>query len=454
MAWEKILLVLRREYTFNFKRPSFLFSAFGVPALTMVAMFVIIQFTASRENNIDAFERVGYVDRAGIITETVSGFERYVPVTVPDLDAPSPDAAPEDHAAYYDALVAQAQAQLDEGALDAYFVLPEHYVLTGQVDMYANQNISEALQDDAEGFLRAQIAARAPEDLPVSASRLAAPMDVVIRDLDSNEELDELALVGRVLLPFLFAFLYFMATSTTAQFLMSGIVEEKENRLMEILATSLKPIELLWGKLLGLGALALTQIGLWAAAVILIASQFEEARDFIGGSALDVPILVLMLVVFVLNFILFSAINLAIGAAVTAEAESRQFAGIITMFTVGPIALLAVYLDNPDGALPLFFMFFPLTAGVGLVMRIGLTDIPLWQIGLSLVIQVLATVAVMWLAAKIFRLGMLMYGKRLTPRALWEALREGRTTLTTATAEMDAVSLERPEPRQRSLFRR
>ena len=85
MAWEKVKLVLKREYTFNFRRPSFLFTAFGVPALTLVAMFVIIQFTANRETNTDAFQKVGYIDRAGIINETVPGFETFAPVTDPDV---------------------------------------------------------------------------------------------------------------------------------------------------------------------------------------------------------------------------------------------------------------------------------------------------------------------------------------------------------------------------------
>ncbi|WP_119067254.1 ABC transporter permease [Aggregatilinea lenta] len=451
MAWNKVKLVLLREYLFNFKRPSFLFTAFGVPALTLVAMFFIIQFTANRETNTDAFQKVGYIDRSGIITEAAPGFETFAPVTDVDVEVPGENATPDEIADYSDTLQQRAEQQLGSGVLDAYFVVPDNYVLTGLVDLYADQNIPEALQNDVEDFMRAQIAARAPDDLAVSADRLADPVDVVLRDIDTDDELGEYAVIGRILLPFLFAFLYFMATNTTAQFLMNGVVEEKENRLMEILATSLRPIELLWGKLLGLGALALTQIVLWVVAGIAIASQFDEAREFIGGGALDAPMLLLFLVVFVLNFALFSAIMLGIGAAVTAEAESRQFASIVTLINVLPIMLLSLYFVNPDGVVPVFFMFFPLTAGVGLIMRIGLTDIPLWQIGISLVIQVVATIVIMWLAAKVFRLGMLMYGKRLTPRALWAALREGSVTLTTATQEMDVLPAGK---QKRSMFRR
>ncbi len=149
----------------------------------------------------------------------------------------------------------------------------------------------------------------------------------------------------------------------------------------------------------------------------------------------------LLVLLFILNFLVFSAAMLAIGAAVTAEAESRQIAGFFTFIGVLPIMFLAAFLTNPDGPLPMFFTFFPLTAAMSLIMRLGLATLPAWQIVLSVAIQVMTVVVVMWLAAKVFRLGMLMYGKRLTPREVWRALREGRTVMTTATGEFDAVKV-------------
>jgi ABC-2 type transport system permease protein len=260
-------------------------------------------------------------------------------------------------------------------------------------------------------------------------------MTCTLRDIESGKELSDTALIGRLLLPFIFVLLYFMATSTTAQFLMSGVVEEKENRLMEILATSLRPQELLWGKLLGLGALSLTQIVLWTGGGLLIATINKDAQTFVAGARFQAGDIVLILVLFIINFLVFSAIMLGIGASVTAEAESRQIAGLFTFINVLPIALLATFFGNPNGPLPLFFTFFPLTAATGLILRLGLTALPAWQIGVSLAIQIVSVGVVMWLAAKVFRLGMLMYGKPLTPRTLLTALREGHTTLTTATTE-------------------
>jgi ABC-2 type transport system permease protein len=452
MSWRKIWLVLRREYLFNFRRPSFLFTAFGVPAISLGAMFLIIQFTSNRETNLDNYQHIGYIDEAGVVvspvTDPAASYYGYQSVMSPDLTAPAAD----DSAAlqaYYGDLQAYATQQVVDNQLDAYFVISADYSLTGGVQLYSDKTIPQALHTNIEEFMRFQVGSRAPDDLSVPVSRLGEE-HFTLRDINSNKEITQTALIGRVLLPFIFVMIYFMATSTTAQFLMSGVVEEKENRLMEIFATSLRPIEMLWGKLLGLGALALTQVIFWSAAGVLIAVFNQDARDFISGVTFKVTDIALLVVLFVLNFLVFSAGMLGIGAAVTAEAESRQIAGFFTFASVLPIMFLATFFSNPNGALPVFFTFFPLTAATGLMLRFAMTTLPTWQIALSVAIQVMAVIGAMWLAAKVFRLGMLMYGKRLTPRELWRAIREGRTVLTTATGENVAPA----RARRKGLFGR
>ncbi|MBN1202979.1 MAG: ABC transporter permease [Anaerolineae bacterium] len=449
MSWQKIWLVLSREYRYNFRRPSFLFTAFGVPLFSIAAMFLVIHVVTDRETNLDNYQRIGYVDRAGVISADAPNQDGYQPVTDPAVEAPGASASEAEQTAYYDALEAAARQQLVNDQIDAFFVITDLYTLTGQIDLYGIKGPPAALRDNIEDFLRDQIVAQAPDTLPVSTARLHKPVDMTIRDLDSDDKLSTAALIGRMLLPFVFVFLYFMSANTTAQFLMSGVVEEKENRLMEILATSLRPIELLWGKMLGLGALALTQAALWAAGALVIAVLYEGAREFLTGASFQVGDIVLIIGLFVINFLLFSAIMLGIGASSTAEAESRQFAGFMTFIAVLPLALSSLFFMNPDGSLPLFFTFFPLTAATALIMRMGLTSLPNWQIALSLGIQLVSVLAVMWLAAKVFRLGMLMYGKPLTPRTLWQALRAGQKTLTTA---QDEAPVRKPR-KKRSLFR-
>ena len=427
----KIWLVLRHEYLHNFRRPAFLFTAFGVPLLSVVAMFFTINLTINQESNLDDFQRVRYIDRALVIEPEAPNEQDFLPVIDPDaMPAETAENLPD----YFSELELYAQEQIETGELDAYFVIAENYVLSGLVDVYAQDNIPEALRENIETFMAAQIAFNAPETLPVPPERLGET-DLTLRDIDSGEELSGAAIMGRFMMPLLFAILYFMATNTTAQFLMSGVVEEKENRLMEILATSLRPIELLWGKLLGLGALALTQVLVWIVGGLLIAVLNENGQDFLQGMTLSAGDILLIIGLFVVNFVLFSALMLGIGAAVTAEAESRQFAGIFSFITVLPLMLMTMFFMDPNGPVPVLLTFVPFTAAVSLMLRMSLATLPLWQIVVSIVIQIVSVVVVMWLSAKVFRLGMLMYGKRLSPRDLIQALREGRQTLTTASTE-------------------
>lgn len=449
MLSRKVWLVARREYLFNFRRPSFLFTAFGVPIITLVAMAVVFLIITRRESSLQDFQRIGYIDRAMIINPNAPNPDGYFPITDPAVPLPVETGRGQLIGEYFDGLEAHARQQLLAGDLDAYFVIPQNYLISGRIDLYTRHHLPEVLRTAIENFMRAQIASRAPDSLPVPVERLSI-QNFVLRDQDTGEELSDAAVLGRILLPFLFVMIYFMSTSTTAQFLMSGVVEEKENRLMEILATSLRPSELLWGKLLGLGALSLTQVALWAAAALVIRQINEDTRAFFSGAEFNPTHLLLIGVLFVINFLLFSATMLGIGASVTAEAESRQIAGFFTFLSVLPIMFVGAFFNNPDGVLPVFFSFFPLTAAVGLTLRIGLLgSMPAWQIALSLALQGSAVLAVMWLAVRVFRLGMLMYGKPLTPRTLWRALREGRTTLTSAPSERPGQATAR---RRKGLF--
>jgi ABC-2 type transport system permease protein len=450
MLSRKVWLVTRREYVYNFRRPSFLFTAFGVPLITLLAMVVVVWITADRETSLEDFQRVGYIDRAMIINPAAPNPAGYFPISDPTVPMPVETSRGKLIGEYFDGLEAFARQQLQDGELDAYFVIPQNYLFSGRIDVYVRRNMPEALRSNIEDFMRAQIASRAPATLPVPVERLST-QEFVLRDEETGEELSEAAVLGRIILPFLFVMIYFMSTSTTAQFLMSGVVEEKENRLMEILATSARPAELLWGKLLGLGALSLTQVLLWAGAALVIRQIYQDARAFFSGAEFNPAHLVLIGVLFLINFLLFAATMLGIGAAVTAEAESRQIAGFFTFLGVLPIMFVGTFFSNPDGVLPVFFTFFPLTAAVGLTLRLGLLgSVPAWQIALSLALQVVAVLVVMWLVVRVFRLGMLMYGKPLTPRTLWRALRQGHVTLTTAPADAP-VAVAR---RRKGLFRR
>jgi ABC-2 type transport system permease protein len=409
----RIWLIARREYLYNFKRRAYLFTAFGVPLFTIVMMYIIFTMTGSNLTETGQLGNIGYIDQAGVLVDAVDKPEEYIAFS--------------DEASAHQALL--------DGEIGAYFVVVEDFFNAGEVDAYAPGNIPEGIEDQFSDFVQANLADGVPAEVPIE--RILSPLrEMRIIELDTGDEItDDDALVGRILAPFIFAMIFLMAVNTTSQFLMSGVVEEKENRMMEVLVTSSTPLEMLWGKVLGLGALGLTQVLIWAiAGYFLINLQGENA--FIQGLAIEPGFALMALVYLILGYFLFGSIMAGIGAAVTAEQEGRQFAGIFTLIAVIPLMLSVSFITDPNGTLPVVFSFIPITSPIAMLMRMPLTNVPAWQIIASIILLILSVAGTIWVAARIFRIGLLMYGKRLRFRDLWNAVRQGRKTqITTAQTE-------------------
>lgn len=400
MNLQKVILVTRREYIYNFLRPSFLFAAFGIPLFIFGLMYLIFNVIISSETNLEAWQQVAIVDPAAILDPTT--FE-------------NPDLNPDGFVYLMDETV--ARQRLDDGDLDGYFVLTADYIYTGEVEFYAERGLPVALQENFDTFLQNTFTARAP------LSQVYVESDIVFYDIGRQDRISETELFGRLGVPYIFVFVYFIATATTAQFMMGSVVEEKENRLMEILATSVRPSELLTGKTGGLFLLALTQIVVWGIGATLVALTIEDAREFMQGVNLGITDIILLITIFVINFLMFSVLMIGIGAALNAETESRQVAGMITTLMLTPVIFASFILEAPDSGFSVALTLFPFTAASTLVLRYAISTVPAWQVALSFGLQIATTALILWVATKIFRLGMLMYGKSLSPKLLWEMLR-------------------------------
>jgi ABC-2 type transport system permease protein len=442
MNWQKIWLVARREYIVNFARRGFLFTAFVFPLLFVGGMYFLTRFIEERETSLEEWQNIGYIDQAGVLSAEGPNPDDYL-----NLNDRFATLSEQNNGPIAEDVQTYAVQRLREGDLDAFFVINENYVVNAQVDIYAQSGTPEALRRDVENFIGAHlVAGRAQrvrvstadgERVTVPSERLSEGLDTTLHDVDTDEELTLAAIFGRIMLPFVFVFIYFLSTNTTSQYIMGGVVEEKENRLMEILATSLRPFELLSGKVLGLSSLALTQVFFWTAAALTLALFNDDAREFIQGAdftLLEVGYLVLL---FIFNFLLFSSVMMAIGASVTAEAESRQIAGMFTFVNVFPLILSGLIIAAPDGILAVALTLFPPTTATTIALRIGITSIPFWQLVAGILVQIIGAMIVLWLAARIFRLGMLMYGKPLTPRMILQALSQGANTPITSAEELN-----------------
>jgi ABC-2 type transport system permease protein len=181
-------------------------------------------------------------------------------------------------------------------------------------------------------------------------------------------------------------------------------------------------VQLIIGKFLGLGGLALTQVAFWAMTAAFIANLTGQL-DVLANVRLEFAEIIVMALYFLLTFGLYAGIMIAIGSAVSAEQESRQVAAIFTLIFVSPSWAIGAFFEAPTGPITTAFGLFPMTSGLSNLVLIGLGETRTWQIVLSLGLLFATTVFMLFAAAKIFRAGALLYGQRLSFGQLRRALR-------------------------------
>lgn len=400
---KKMWLVARREYFYNLKRRSFLFAVFGVPIFTFIVWGVVFLVMSNSENNVTKDSKFGYVDLSGVLADPISLKDK------PEQFIPFAD----DEA---------ARAALDSKAISAYFVLPKNYLATGSVQSYSYDSISSALQDDLSAFLLANLSRGLENKFPVE--RIQNPVTLTVRPEDTGRSLTESNIPALIFIPLIFSFVFLMSSNVTSGFLMGGIVEERANRIMEILITSITPTQMLMGKIIGLGALGLTQLVIWAGAGAIL-MRVGQQFPFLNGISFPVDMMVVFVVFFLVSYFLLASLMAGIGAVVGSEQESRQFASILSLVLVIPFFFLTTFISDPNSPLALALTFIPFTAPMTILLRMGFSAVPFWQIGLSLAILLLTSFFFIWASARVFRWGLLLYGKRIgfreVLRVIWSS---------------------------------
>jgi ABC-2 type transport system permease protein len=209
-------------------------------------------------------------------------------------------------------------------------------------------------------------------------------------------------------------FLMYMAVMLHGMNVARSIIEEKTSRVFEVMLATVRPEEMMMGKLFGVGAVGLTQIGIWVAAAVLLSSQAIVSA--MGAGALHVHFSAAQIAAFIgyfiLGFLLYSGIAAAIGAMVNSEQELQQFNLVIAMplaicmFVLGPV------ISNPSSTFSRVMSLIPTCTPLLMYLRISISNVAWYDIALSIVLMLITIWAVMWFTARIYRVGILMYGKR------------------------------------------
>ncbi|GAP14027.1 ABC-type Na+ efflux pump, permease component [Longilinea arvoryzae] len=389
----KLWLVFKHEYGHHVLRKRFLVALLSLPL--MVVVMIGATFLAVR---LDYDSRpAGYVDQSGLFTNARQ------------LEVKKSDFTPKIQFHLYSD-EASAQADLNNKTIQALFIIAPDYMKTGNVKMVALDSPGDQVQSNFRQFLVMNLLASKPKDL---AARITQGANLIIKSVEGSREMAENNFLA-ILIPLIAGILFMVSINTSGGYLLQAVVEEKENRTMEIMVTSLSPNQLMAGKILGNLSVGLTQVVVWALCGLVAINFLTSAMpEYSVGSLLNPSFFWLMLATFLPSFIMVAALMAAVGATVTETREAQQVAGLFTLPIFLPLWFISVIMMHPNGGLAVAFSLFPLTAPLTLPMRAVLTDIPVWEIVLTIGLLILTAVGAIWVASRAFRLGMLRYGKRL-----------------------------------------
>ena len=393
-------IVSRHEMITLLRRKSFIFFAFVFPLLMIGLNFGITYLMAQEAAETGALGNIGYVDHSGVLAAGVQQpleFHLY-----PDESA--------------------AQDDLAADHIGAYFVLPAGYLSDGIVNAYTYRSVPPGIENQLREFIRANLLA---DRDPLEAERLQNPAEVTMTTLDGSRELSMESAFALIMTPMVFAMVFGMSIVMTSSYLMQNVAEEKETRMVELMMTSITPLEMLWGKILGLGVLGLMQIAVWSIASGVIFVISRDAAEMLAAIELPPSIIPCSVIYLLLGYLLYGSLLAGIGASSSSAEEAQSISAIFSLLAFSPMFAFILLLKDPAGPIPLALSLFPFTSSTAMMMRISLGVVPAWQVALSMLLLAASGVAVVWLAAWVFRVGLLMTGKRLKVKTLIHVIRQG-----------------------------
>ncbi len=412
---QTIWTIARHEYLTNLRRPGFIFFTLLIPGLGVLGLIVAAFFSGQATDFLvsqfgGAGKPLGVVDQSGLY-----------------------GAVPPEYAGRFRAYADEDSARRDLLAeeLSGYVIIPPDYVATGEIAAYSTGGFFDAVGMSDSNSLRAFLVKGllAGQVDPALVERAADPSaDVTSVTLDENglptTDGNPLSTVAGFLIPYVLSIFLVISIFTASSYLLRSVSEEKETRVIEVVLSSVTATQLLAGKVLGLGALGLTQVLVWLLSSFALSSGLGA---LVAGAAvvLSPVALALSAVYVVLGYLLYGTLMAAAGALGTSMRESQQLGGIFSFAASVPLMFNSLILASPDSVFVRALSLFPLTTPTTMMLRLPLSPtLPWFDIVVSIVGLLITIPLVLWAGAKVFRMGLLLYGKRPGVRQIWRALRE------------------------------
>ncbi len=313
--------------------------------------------------------------------------------------------------------------------IDAYLIIPKNYDQPNANfeffsrkagDFVANSSLESAIN----GAIRSQRLADANIN-EESLNDLSRNIDLSVKKIsDQGDEKDG---EGSFIASFIVGFMIYIVLLIYGQQIMAAVIEEKETRIAEILFSSAKPFQLMFGKLVGVGLAGLTQLAIWILSALVLVG-IGLAQMSAAGISFEMPDITALTVIyffifFLLGFFIYATIYALIGSMVTTVQEGGQFAFPPIILLIVAFYFSFVVIRDPNSSVSFWVSILPFFAPITMPVRILAEMPPFWQIALSISLNALAIAGLVWLAARVYRVGMLMTGKRATIPEVWKWIR-------------------------------
>jgi ABC-2 type transport system permease protein len=327
----------------------------------------------------------------------------------------------------FDTTEAATQALIKNDVRD-YLVIPADYISTGIIKRYTLQRevtppaaVSAAIGDFITGNL---LAGKVPAE---TITRVETPVNLVTTRLTSSGGVaSKQGGLTDLIIPGVFSFLLALSLTFSSAYVIQGLGEEKENRLMEILLSSVSTRQLIVGKVLGIGTAGLVQVMVWVISIpILLNLASSSIGGFVNTMQIPVNFLLFGILYFILGYALFAVLSACVAAVSSTVREAQGLAAIFTLFVIAPFWFYSPLLLFPNSPIWVVFSIFPFSAPVLVMLRLGMAGVPAWQLIASIGVLVLSIIGGLLLAARLLRTYLLMYGKRPRLAEIIRNLRSG-----------------------------
>ncbi len=415
MNWRQIFLVLKREYLTRVKSKGFIWATILVP-VGFAAFIGIVVFISVWESDV-SFE-IGILDETSQVAESLVEMNaaRYLNYSEMSVDT--------------------LRSMVQREQITGYIVITEENITENRSLelIYSGSGgiqLLTSIQADVREVIREERLRRAdvsPEIQSIYDTRIGLDSRRLTREgLDVDDDTLFFSVVGMLM-----GIIIFVAIFSYGGYITRGVIEEKTNRIIEVIASSVKPIELLTGKMAGVGALAITQFGIWILAFLGLSSiagpvamslmnqqpqlegELAEAQAelpfFLDMPTIETSLIVFFVIFFLLGYLLYSSLFAAIGSAADSDTDTQQLMLPITAPIMIAYFIMLHTWRSPDSLLSVVSSMIPFFSPILMITRIAITEVPVWQISLAIFLMLITFAGTMWLSAKIYKVGILSYG--------------------------------------------